>query len=54
VIGMAGALAAGAVLLRPDEVASFADAHRSLVVAGLVIAALAGGLVSALAVALRR
>jgi membrane-associated phospholipid phosphatase len=54
VVGMAGALVVGAVLLRPYAVASFADAHRSLVVAGLVIAALAGALVSALAVALRR
>jgi len=54
VVGMAGALVVGAVLLRPYEIASFADAHRSLVVAGLVIAALAGGLVSALAIALRR
>jgi membrane-associated phospholipid phosphatase len=48
-VGLLAAAAAGAVLLRPHEVAGFAAAHTSATLAVAAIAAVAVGLVSALA-----
>lgn len=54
VIACAAALVVGALILRPHQVVDFADAHRSLLVAALAIAVLAGAMASGLAATLRR
>jgi membrane-associated phospholipid phosphatase len=54
VLGCGAALVAGAVVLRPHQVFTFADAHRSLLVAALAIVALAAAMATALAAVLRR
>jgi membrane-associated phospholipid phosphatase len=54
VLACGAALVAGALILRPHQVFDFADAHRSLLVAALVIAGLAAAMATGLAAVLRR